>query len=297
MVSIEKKQVNKKTYYYLEQSYRKDGKVCKKTKYLGAALPKNLETLKSDFLTEYYKETWFPFFDEIKTTYARERRTFPSAIAQKDLQQFATTFTYATNRIEGSTLTLKETADLLEHGLSPLRRPLEDVKEAETHKAVFLEMLHYQKELNLSTILHWHKNLFSQTKEKDAGTIRSYQVGISGSTYKPPYPVELDFLLHEFFNWYRSNKRTMHPVRLAALAHLKLVTIHPFGDGNGRVSRLLMNYILQNHGYPMLIIDYAQRKSYYTALEHSQLKKDDSVFVVWFFKRYLKEYKQYIKKV
>jgi len=174
---------------------------------------------------------------------------------------------------------------------------LEDVKEAETHKAVFLEMLHYQKELNLSTILHWHKNLFSQTKEKDAGTIRSYQVGISGSTYKPPYPVELDFLLHEFFNWYRSNKRTMHPVRLAALAHLKLVTIHPFGDGNGRVSRLLMNYILQNHGYPMLIIDYAQRKSYYTALEHSQLKKDDSVFVVWFFKRYLKEYKQYIKKV
>jgi len=71
MVSIEKKQVNKKTYYYLEQSYRKDGQVHKKTKYLGAALPKNLETLKSDFLTEYYKETWFPFFDEINNIRTR----------------------------------------------------------------------------------------------------------------------------------------------------------------------------------------------------------------------------------
>jgi Fic family protein len=83
-------------------------------------------------------------------------------------------------------------------------------------------------------------------------------------------------------------------VRLAGLTHLKFVTIHPFGDGNGRLSRLLMNYVLNKNGYPMLIIPYSQRKSYYTALERSQLKKDENIFILWFFKRCLKEYKQYL---
>jgi len=295
MVSIEKKQVNGKTYYYLEQSYRRDGHIHKRTIYLGTTLPKNLEQLKNDFLTSYYKETWLPLFDTIKGAFERERKKYSSVIAQKELQQFATMFTYATNRIEGSTLTLRETADLLEHGLSPLRRPLADVKEAEAHKAIFYEMLEYQKELSLSTVLHWHKSLFSQTKGEDAGKIRTYHVGISGSKFKPPYPIELDFLLTEFFDWYYRNKRIMHPIQLAALVHLKFVTIHPFGDGNGRISRLLMNYVLQKHRYPMLIFDYNQRKSYYTALEHSQMKKDESIFVAWFFKQYLKEYKRYLK--
>jgi Fic family protein len=69
--------------------------------------------------------------------------------------------------------------------------------------------------------------------------------------------------------------------------HLRLVTIHPFGDGNGRITRLLMNIILNNNNCPLFIIDYKNKKSYYSALERSQVKEDDSYFLSWFLKSYL----------
>ena len=87
----------------------------------------------------------------------------------------------------------------------------------------------------------------------------------------------------------------IHPVELAALVHLRLVTIHPFIDGNGRTTRLIMNFILHKHGYPMFNIPYVNRSSYYNSLERAQTKKIDSIFVQWFFRRYLKENGRYLK--
>jgi Fic family protein len=294
MVSVKKKIINGNTYYYLEQSFRKNGTIKKKEKYLGPTLPKNIEKIKEEFQKEFYQETWFNRFDIIKEQFIKEKRNIPLSLEKKQTEQFATTFTYNTNRIEGSTITLRETADLLERGISPSQRPIEDIKETEAHKKVFTDMLAYKKEIALPTVLYWHKQLFQDTKPDTAGKIRQHPVGISGSKFLPPYAIELDFLLRDFFDWYHENKKTLHPVQLAGLAHLKFVTIHPFGDGNGRLSRLLMNYVLHKNGYPMLIIPYSQRKSYYTALERSQLKKDENIFILWFFKRYLKEYKQYL---
>jgi Fic family protein len=295
MVSIKKKNMNGNTYYYLEHSFRKNSKIDKKEKYLGPTLPKNIDLVKEEFLREFYQETWFIRFDTIKEQFIKEKRNIPPSIEKKETEQFATAFTYNTNRIEGSTITLRETADLLERGISPSQRPLEDIKETESHKVVFYDMFKYNKEITLSTVLYWHKQLFQFTKPDVAGKIRQHQVGISGRKFRPPYPIELDLLLRDFFDWYNQNKKKLHPVHLAGLVHLKFVTIHPFGDGNGRISRLLMNYVLNKNGYPMLIIPYSQRMSYYTALERSQLKKDESVFILWFFKRYLKECKQYLK--
>jgi Fic family protein len=294
MVSVKKKIINGNTYYYLEQSFRKNGTIKKKEKYLGPTLPKNIEKIKEEFQKEFYQETWFNRFDIIKEQFIKEKRNIPLSLEKKQTEQFATTFTYHTNRIEGSTITLRETADLLERGISPSQRPIEDIKETEAHKKVFTDMLAYKKEIALPTVLYWHKQLFQDTKPDTAGKIRQHPVGISGSKFLPPYPIELDFLLRDFFDWYHENKKTLHPVWLAGLTHLKFVTIHPFADGNGRLSRLLMNYVLHKNGYPMLIIPYSQRKSYYTALERSQLKKDENIFILWFFKRYLKEYKQYL---
>ena len=102
-------------------------------------------------------------------------------------------------------------------------------------------------------------------------------------------------MLTEFFQWYNRNKNKMHPVELAAIAHLKFVTIHPFGDGNGRISRLMMNFILNKKKYPMLNIPYEGRKSYYNALERSNMKNEDGIFLQWFVKRYIREHKTYLK--
>ena len=203
-------------------------------------------------------------------------------------------FTYDTQRIEGSKLTLRETANLLENGISPKSKPIDDIKEAEAHKQIFYEMLDYKKDFSFSIILHWHKNLFQSTKPDIAGKIRKHQVTIFGSKFVPPSPIEVYPLLMDFFKWYNKNKKELHPVELAALVHLKFVTIHPFADGNGRVSRLIMNFVLIKFDYPMSDIKYEGRTSYYNALERSQIKKNDNIFLQWFIKRYIKGNKNYI---
>ena len=83
-------------------------------------------------------------------------------------------------------------------------------------------------------------------------------------------------------------------MELAAFVHLKFVTIHPFGDGNGRISRLMMNFVLNKEGYPMLDISYSGRNSYYSALERAQVRKADSAFIQWFMRKYMKENAAYI---
>lgn len=295
MVSIKKKIVGTKTYYYLEHTIRTARGVTTKGKYLGTKIPNKLEELKTQFLSEIYKERWYPMLNRIKENHSKEEQKIPKSVLEKQLRSFSVKFTYDTNRIEGSKLTYRETADLLERGLTPRSKPVKDIKEAEAHEKLFYEILGYKKELSLQTILYWHKKLFEATKLDMAGKMREYQVAISGSKFIPPSPIEVPILLNEFFKWYNRSKSKVHPVELAALVHLKFVTIHPFGDGNGRAGRLLMNFVLHKHGFLLLNISYENRRSYYTALERSQVKKNDAVFVQWFFKRYVKEYKNYVK--
>ncbi|MEM4335478.1 MAG: Fic family protein [Candidatus Anstonellales archaeon] len=295
MVTIKKRIIGKQTYYYLEHTLRKNGKVEKKEKYIGKVIPNNVQDMKKEFLSEIYKEKWYPLFYRIKENFSKEIRRMPSFAAEKETETFAIKFTYDTQRIEGSKLTLKETADLLERGITPAAKPIQDVKEAEAHKKIFYEMLKYKKDLSLQIVLYWHKKLFELSKPDIAGKIRNYQVKISGSRFVPPLPAEVYPLLREFFRWYNKNKSKLHPVELAALVHLKFVTIHPFADGNGRISRLLMNFVLKKHGYPMLTIPYEKRTSYYNALERSQIKKMDNIFLQWFFRRYVKEFERYLK--
>jgi len=293
MVSIHKKTVVGNEYYYLEHSFRKNGKIEKKELYLGKEIPKGIEKIKKDFISEIYNETWLNQLNKIKENYSKEQKKTPASAKEKEIENFMVRFTYNTQRIEGSKLTLRDTANLLEKGETP-KKPLRDIKEAEAHKKVFYEMLKYNKDLNLQIILVWNNILLENTKPDIAGKIRNHGVQISGSKFTPPLAIELDTLLKEFFDWYNKNKTKLHPVILSALVHLKFVTIHPFSDGNGRISRLAMNFVLKNNGFPMLDIPYENRNGYYTALERSQVKQEDKIFLQWFFKRYLKEYKKFL---
>lgn len=294
MVTVKKRVIGGGTYYYLEHSVRINGKVEKKETYLGKAVPKRIEEIKKDFLASIYGEKWFRTFDNIRRNFAKERSLMPKSAREEELKKFSIRFTYDTQRIEGSALTLRETANLLETGITPLGKLVQDVKEAEAHQKLFYEILESRKDLSLQAILHWHKRLFESTKQDTAGRIRQHQVAILRSKFVPPSPAEVYPLLREFFKWYERNKKKLHPVELAALAHLKLVTIHPFADGNGRISRLIMNFLLNRQSYPMLDIPYKKRNSHYNALERSQVKGEESIFLQWFFRRYVKEYRRYL---
>ena len=288
MVSVQKVQRGSKIYYYLEHAIREKGKIQKKKMYLGNTIPDNIEQLKKQFLHELYKEHWFPVLNAIKKEYSKETKAMPKSSKEKELETFMIKFTYDTQRIEGSTLTLRETADLLERGLTPKAKPVADVKEAEAHKKVFYAMLEYKKNLSLQTVFFWHRMLLQDSKPDIAGKVRKHQVAVAGSKFMPPSPVEMDILLHNFFKWYNKAKKKLHPVELAALVHLQFVTIHPFADGNGRISRLMMNFVLYHSKFPLFNISYTGRSGYYTALERAQIKEEEHIFIQWFIKRYIK---------
>lgn len=296
MAYITKKTVKGRTYYYLAHTVRKDGRVEKKERYLGTSVPKDVEKRRREFLYEIYREKWFGDLDRIKKGYEKEQKALPPSAAKKELESFSIRFTYDSQRIEGSTLTLRETAQLLEENISPKNKPMRDAKEAKAHQKVFFDMLESKKDLALNAVLYWHKELFQDTKPDIAGKLRAHQVMISGSKFVPPSPVEVYPMLMEFFRWYERNRGKLHPVELAALVHLKFVTIHPFTDGNGRMSRLMMNFVLNRNGFPMLNIPYEKRSGYYTALERAQVKGQEFIFVSWFFRRYIKEFGRFMKR-
>jgi Fic family protein len=293
-MEIVKNKVKEKEYYYLEHSYRNNDKnVIKKRKYLGKIIPKNIDDIKKQFIDEINKELWHADLNKIKQNFLKENLKLPKTAKEKDAENFLIKFTYNSNRIEGSTITLKETARLLQEGKAP-NKPIKEIREIENHNIVFKEMLKEKNDLSLSLIKNWHKKLLSNVDEEIAGKIRKHNVAIAGSKFEPPTPNELEYLLRRFILWYNNNKK-IHPVELAALVHLKFVTIHPFTDGNGRISRILMNFILNKNGFPMLNIEYSNRNSYYNALERSQIKEEDRIFVAHIVKRYIKEHKRFLK--
>jgi len=293
MVVLKEKKIGKQVYFYLEHSMKINKKVVKKEKYIGKDKPKDLDKLKFDFMHELLTDKYKTQLEKIKKSFSKEYSSYPKSVKVKYIENFMIKFTYDTQRIEGSTLTLKETASLLEDGISP-SRPIKDVKEAEAHKIVFFDMMNYKEDLNLKTILHWHKLLFKKTDLEIAGKIRKHSVGVARSKTKFPLAIEVDFLLRDFFKWYNKSKNKLNPVELASLVHLKFVSIHPFSDGNGRISRLMMNFVLHKYKYPMLNIEYSNRNSYYNALERSQVKDIEYVFAQYLIKRYLKTYNRYL---
>lgn len=295
MVTVARKRIGARDYFYLQHTVRKGDRVTKREIYLGQTIPKNIDDRKRQFRLDLFREQWVPRLDRIQQGFLRATRKTPKTVAAKELEEFAIRFTYDTQRIEGSTLSLRETADLLERGITPAGKPIQDVKEAEAHRALFDEVLRYTRDLNRRTILRWHRQLFLATKPDVAGQFRRHGVRISGSRFVPPPPVEVEPLMRDFFGWYERTKRKMHAVERAALVHLKFVAIHPFADGNGRISRLLMNFVLHRAQFPLFNIPYAGRAGYYRSLERSQIRNDEFPFLRWFARKYAQDHRQFLR--
>lgn len=186
---------------------------------------------------------------------------------------FRVELTYTSNAIEGNTLTRQETALVLTKGITVGGKTLQEHLEATNHAKAydFILSLIAKKPYSISEkeILEIHSLVLHGIDDKNAGYYRNVNVRISGSRVILPNPLKISDHMQDFIKWLKKNN--CHPVELAALAHYKLVTIHPFIDGNGRTARLLMNLILLMCGYPPSVIRKRDRLAYITSLEEAQL--------------------------
>jgi Fic family protein len=213
-------------------------------------------------------------------------------------------YTFESNRIEGNTLTLRETDLVINEGLTISGKSMREHLEAINH----VEAIAYIKQLmernfpfNERELLSVHNLILRGIIPEDAGRYRRVQVMIKGSSHMPPQPFIVPKEMEDYFIWFEENKSKLHPIILAAEMHERLVTIHPFIDGNGRTSRLIMNLILLQNGYVIANIkgDYESRMSYYQALETAQTsgnKEDFIMFIAQTEKDSLERYLDIISK-
>ena len=278
--------MRRKGYYYIAHSFRAEGKVIYKERYLGKTIPNNIEEIKESFLHECMKEGVIKKLKLIKANFHKEWNHYPESIKKKMLIDLSISFTYNTNAIEGSTITLDETEDIIKNKIAP-NKPLRDVQETINHSKVFFKVLNEKKDLSNNLILEWHREVFFETKPDIAGRLRNYLVRVG--QYIAPDWQDINKLIKEFFEWYNKSKTKLNPAELAARAHYKFEKIHPFGDGNGRVGRLIIAYILKKSKYPMLIIEFKKRKAYYRAISRAEYD-----FVNYFIRSYLSAHKKYL---
>ncbi len=191
---------------------------------------------------------------------------------------FRVELTYTSNAIEGNTLTRAETALVVEKGLTVGGKSLVEHLEATNHASA-LDWVKEQIKRKPSSIIEKdifkiHDVILKGIDDNNAGHYRNVPVRISGSAVILPNPRKVPDLMSDFISWFKAAKN-IHSIELAAEAHYRLVTIHPFIDGNGRTARLLMNMILMMTGYPPAIIRKRDRLKYINSLEKAQLVNGD----------------------
>lgn len=192
-------------------------------------------------------------------------------------------YTFDSNRIEGNTLTLQETDLVINEGITISGKSMREHLEAINHQDAILyikDLVGNKNAVTESNVLRIHNLVLRGIDAQNVGRYRNVQVMIKGSKHIPPQPFLVAKEMEDLFRWYEGNKRRLHPVILAAEMHQRLVTIHPFVDGNGRTARLLMNLILLQHGFVIANIkgDNKSRLEYYQTLEASQTGKGNEGF-------------------
>lgn len=209
---------------------------------------------------------------EFKLKKLNQLRPLPVSSVKKLREKLQIEMTYNSNAIEGNSLTLKETFLVINEGLTVKGKPLKDHLEAKDHNSA-LEYLYEIVEKNRRNtiserlIRSLHEIIMQETDKEWAGCYRNSNVIIGGADHKPPDALEIPKQMQELLRWLSQNKDQLHPVESAALLHHKLVHIHPFFDGNGRTARLVMNVLLMQNGYPLVIILKNDRKKYYDVLD------------------------------
>lgn len=221
-------------------------------------------------------------------------RPLPQAVVKNLHEDLALRWTYNSNAIEGNTLTLQETKVVLEGvtvGGKSIWEHLEVTNHAEAINLVY-ELVTKNAPLDERTIKEIHALVLKGIDNENAGKYRDKNVIISGAEHIPPTFLHLQEEMTTFMKWY-AGSASMHPVERAARVHVDFVKIHPFVDGNGRTSRLLMNLELMKCSFPPVVFKTADRLAYYQALETACTQQDYVPFLAMTEQLVLESFKPY----
>ncbi|OIO22049.1 hypothetical protein AUJ17_00825 [Candidatus Micrarchaeota archaeon CG1_02_47_40] len=309
-MSLRKKLVNGQEYYYLEESVRLE-KIRVFSIYLGRHIPKKsrLEKKKQELLDKIYdgllggtallyltKEQLIEA-EKRKRRYAARMKKLGKTAQDEKNEIDAVNFVYTTLSTEGVPIT-KEDAGIA-YRFS--QRNVHSIRDENLRVALdMIKGLRYAKEgekgISLEFILNLHRIIMAEYKGKHPGEFRQKQAYIYLRScekveeigFRPPPPAQIKNRLAEVVSWYNSNLGRINPMELAALLHLRIYMIHPFDDGNKRVSRLLLNKAFFDAGYPLLNIS-KETQAYFDALIKSVEKKNEKPFVEFVYGRFIRD--------
>jgi Fic family protein len=222
-------------------------------------------------------------FDKLDALKARLDSFRPlSEVVMRNLhEELVLQWTYNSNAIEGNTLTLKETKVALE-GITVGGKTLREHFEAINHREAILlveELVSKGTKLTEWDIKSIHQLVLKNIDSENAGRYRSLNVLISGAQHRPMDALQVPQAMADFTAWLETEGASLHPVERAARVHGEFVKIHPFVDGNGRTSRLLMNLELMKAGFPAAVLPVSRRLEYYEVLDHAHCVGDYEPFL------------------
>ncbi len=302
---IEVRVVGKRKKYYLAHSFRRGKKIKKLRFYLGVNLSKSALIKKKRYAESImeerirrYETILDPFYTAMKTKEIEEIKSLEASgdikvlhLTEKDWEEFTKAFTYDTNAIEGSTVTLSQVSDILEKDEWPKEKAKFEISETYGVAEAIKYIRRTKDHISLNLIRELHEIVFKNSKEF-AGEFRrrGAEVAVVDATGNvvhrgAPSP-QIVRLLKELISWYDKNKKKYPPLVLAAVVHNHFETIHPFQDGNGRVGRLLLNNILLKHKLPPVNIELKHRREYYSALQSYQKGKNIRPMIKLIMKEY-----------
>ncbi len=293
MARIVKRKVKGKLYYYLEESVKQGAKWSKESVYLGAAVPDEdrlraiFQLFEARMARKGVRSITPPYTQFITRTAARrlekalqQKKEYVRSLSQSQRASFARreriTFITDSNAIEGSTLDYgltervvsdqKRIENFQKRGIIVTGMGREEQEALNLNKCldIYEKMLAARVEISEEMILGLHHTLLSKIEgyAQYQGIWRPVNVMIRGSDHVFPHHSQVPGLMQDLLVWHTKNRGLTHPAELAAKFHTRFTSVHPFADGNGRMARLLMNYILQTNGFPFTNIPLKRRPAY-----------------------------------
>ncbi len=304
-----KKLVNGQEYYYLEESIRLE-KPKVYSIFLGNRVPGAMELGKArECLLDkiyrdlfgaaeciYLKKEQLIESEKIRRRHERKMKLLGKAARDEKDEIDMVNFVYTTLSTEGVPITRQDAGLAYRFG----QKNVKNIRDESLRVALdMIKGLRYvkasRKGLTKGFVLELHKIIMSEYKEKNPGEFRTKQAYIYLKSYekaeeigfRPPAPQEIGKLVSELVEWYNVEVGRLNPIELAALLHLRFYMIHPFEDGNKRISRLLLNKAFFDSSYPLVNIS-KDTQEYFDALIRSVEKKDEKPFVQFVLDRFVK---------